>query len=135
MLYVHHDCARDAANAIRAQRSYSIYDHAAGDRFRRPEHFLDYGQGTDCGGFGRGAAFNRALEPAKCRSRNTGHGKRERVRSTVTAKVGGVAANVNVTDENTLTLTIATANSGPEDIVLSRGDGATYTLENAVALP
>jgi hypothetical protein len=55
--------------------------------------------------------------------------------STVTAKVGGVAANVNVTDENTLTLTIPTANSGPEDIVLSRGDGATYTLENAVALP
>lgn len=42
--------------------------------------------------------------------------------STVTAKVGGVAATVNVTDENTLTLTIPTANSGPEDIVLSRGE-------------
>jgi hypothetical protein len=55
--------------------------------------------------------------------------------STVTAKVGGVAATVSVTDENTLMLTIPSASSGPEDIVLSRGDGATYTLENAVVLP
>ncbi len=41
----------------------------------------------------------------------------------------------NVTDENTLTLTIPSASSGPEDIALRRGDGQTYTLENAVVLP
>jgi len=46
-----------------------------------------------------------------------------------------VAATVSVTDENTLTLTIPSAASGPEDIVLSRGDGQTYTLENGVVLP
>jgi hypothetical protein len=53
----------------------------------------------------------------------------------VTAKVGGVAATVSVSDENMLTLTIRSAASGPEDIVLSRGDGQTYTLENGVVLP
>lgn len=55
--------------------------------------------------------------------------------STITATVGGVAATVSVSDENTLTLTIPSAASGPEDIVLSRGDGETYTLENGVVLP
>ena len=71
---------------------------------------------------------------------NAGPGTQVTVRgsgfdSTVTAKVGGVAATVNVTDENTLTLTIPSASSGPEDIALSRGDGQTYTLANAVVLP
>ncbi len=46
-----------------------------------------------------------------------------------------MAATINVTDENTLTLTIPSASSGPEDIALRRGDGQTYTLENAVVLP
>jgi hypothetical protein len=71
---------------------------------------------------------------------NAGPGTQVTVRgsgfdSTVTAKVGGVAATVKVTDENTLTLTIPSASSGSEDIALSRGDGQTYTLENAVVLP
>ena len=55
--------------------------------------------------------------------------------STVTATVGGVSGVVSVADENTLTLTIPAAASGPEDIVLSRGDGTTYTLANGVVLP
>jgi hypothetical protein len=55
--------------------------------------------------------------------------------STLSATVGGAAATVNVTDENTLTLTVPTTASGPEDIVLTRGDGVTYTLENGILLP
>ena len=55
--------------------------------------------------------------------------------STLTATVGGVAASVTVTDQNTLTLTVPSAALGPEDIVLTRGDGETYTLENGVVLP
>ncbi|MGB2592336.1 MAG: IPT/TIG domain-containing protein [Candidatus Acidiferrum sp.] len=55
--------------------------------------------------------------------------------STVTATVGGVAAVVSITDQNTMTLTMPAAASGPEDIVLTRGDGETYTLENGVVLP
>jgi len=57
--------------------------------------------------------------------------------SGTTATVGGVAASVSVsvTDENTLTLTIPSAASGPEDIVLTRSDGEVYTLENGVVLP
>ena len=51
------------------------------------------------------------------------------------AKVGGVAATVNFTDENTLTLTIPAATSGPQDIVLTRSNGEVYTLENGVVLP
>jgi hypothetical protein len=55
--------------------------------------------------------------------------------STVSATVGGVTASVSITDQNTLTLTIPAATSGPEDIVLTRGDGESYTLENGVVLP
>jgi hypothetical protein len=51
------------------------------------------------------------------------------------AKVGGLAATVNFTDENTLTLTIPAATSGPQDIVLTRSNGEVYTLENGVVLP
>ena len=57
--------------------------------------------------------------------------------STVSATVGGVAATVSFTDENTLTLTIPATPSGPQDIVLTR-TGAyaeSYTLENGVVLP
>jgi hypothetical protein len=54
--------------------------------------------------------------------------------STVTATVGGVAASVSVTDQNTLTLTLPAAASGPEDIVLTRGDGEVYTLQNGVVI-
>jgi len=55
--------------------------------------------------------------------------------SGTTATVGGVAASVNFTDENTLTLTIPGATSGPQDIVLTRSDGESYTLESGVVLP
>ena len=52
-----------------------------------------------------------------------------------TLMVGGTAAAVTVTDEDTLTFTIPAAASGPQDIVLTRGDGESYTLENAVFIP
>jgi hypothetical protein len=55
--------------------------------------------------------------------------------ASVTATVGGVATPVTFTDQNTLTLTIPAATAGPEDIVLTRSDGETYTLENGVVLP
>jgi hypothetical protein len=42
---------------------------------------------------------------------------------------------VSVTDENTLTLTVPAAVAWPEDILLTRGDGATYTMENGILLP
>jgi IPT/TIG domain len=43
--------------------------------------------------------------------------------SSITTTVGGEPASVNVTDENTLTLTVPAAGGGPEDILLTRGDG------------
>jgi len=55
--------------------------------------------------------------------------------STITATVGGVAASVSFTEQNTLTLIVPTATSGPQDIVLTRGDGEIYTLENGLVLP
>lgn len=55
--------------------------------------------------------------------------------ASVIATVGGEPASVNITDENTLTLTVPAVASGPEDIVLMRGDGATYTYENGLTLP
>jgi len=55
--------------------------------------------------------------------------------SSLTCAVGGVSASITVTDQNTLTLTVPTANSGPEDIVLKRSDGEVYTLENGILLP
>ena len=55
--------------------------------------------------------------------------------SSTTATVGGQAASVSVTDENTLTLTIPAAQSGSQDLTLTRADGQSYTLQNAVVLP
>lgn len=55
--------------------------------------------------------------------------------STTAATVGGQSAVVIFTDENTMTLTIPAAASGPEDIVLTKSDGETYTFENGVILP
>jgi hypothetical protein len=55
--------------------------------------------------------------------------------SSITATVGGVTASVSFTDQNTLTSTVPAALSGPEDIVLTRGDGEIYTLENGLVLP
>ena len=55
--------------------------------------------------------------------------------SSTTATVGGITASISVTDENTLTLTIPAAHSGPQDIVLTNGQGETYALENGIVLP
>jgi hypothetical protein len=55
--------------------------------------------------------------------------------ASVTATAGGEPASVSITDENTLTLTVPAAASGPEDIVLVRGDGATYTYESGLTIP
>jgi hypothetical protein len=46
--------------------------------------------------------------------------------STTTATVGGQAAAVTVTDENTLTLTVPSLGSGPAAIVLTNSDGTSY---------
>jgi hypothetical protein len=55
--------------------------------------------------------------------------------SSVTATVGGQPALASVTDENTLTLTVPAIASGPAEIVLTRGDGASYRYENGIVLP
>ncbi len=51
-----------------------------------------------------------------------------------TATVSGQPASVNVTDENTLRLTLPSLAPGPHDITLQLPDGNTYTLENAITL-
>lgn len=48
-----------------------------------------------------------------------------------TAKLGGVAASVVVSDENTLTLTVPAAGSGPQDMTLTRSDGKITRLKMA----
>jgi hypothetical protein len=55
--------------------------------------------------------------------------------SGTTATVAGLAASVSVTDENTLTLTVPAAPSGPQDVVLTRSGGESYILENGVVIP
>jgi hypothetical protein len=52
----------------------------------------------------------------------------------ISATVGGQSALVTYMDQNTLTLKIPAASSGPQDVTLTRGDGTTYTLENAIVL-
>jgi|HubBroStandDraft_6_1064221.scaffolds.fasta_scaffold18285_2 hypothetical protein len=51
-----------------------------------------------------------------------------------TAILGGLAATVSFVDDNTLTLTVPAAAAGPEDIALTRTDGETYILENAIVV-
>ena len=52
-----------------------------------------------------------------------------------TATLGNQTALVSFVDENTLTITIPLTSSGIADLTLNRSDGASYTLENAVAIP
>jgi hypothetical protein len=54
--------------------------------------------------------------------------------SSTTATVGGKAATIVFTDENTLTLTVPSAATGPADIVLKNSDGTTYTLESGITI-
>jgi hypothetical protein len=55
--------------------------------------------------------------------------------SSVTATVGGQPALASVTDENSLTLTVPAIAAGPAEIVLTRGDGASYTYESGIVVP
>jgi hypothetical protein len=55
--------------------------------------------------------------------------------SSITATVGGQPALASVTDENTLTLTVPAVAAGPAEIVLTRGDGASYTYEDGIVIP
>ena len=50
----------------------------------------------------------------------------------IAATLGGVPASVTFTDSETLTLTVPSTNSGPQDLVLTNPDGKTYTLQNAI---
>jgi hypothetical protein len=50
------------------------------------------------------------------------------------ATVAGIDVTVNVSDQNTLTLAIPKAAPGPQDIVLTRTDGESYTLDNGITV-
>jgi hypothetical protein len=55
--------------------------------------------------------------------------------SSTTATVGGQQASVSFVDENTLTLTVPSLSSGPQDILLTNDDGPTYTLQRGLTVP
>lgn len=50
----------------------------------------------------------------------------------ITATVNGVNAPVTYNDAETLTLTVPSTTSGPQDLVLSNPDGISYTLQNGI---
>jgi hypothetical protein len=52
--------------------------------------------------------------------------------SGITATLGGIPASLTFTDAETLTLTVPSANPGPQDLVLTNPDSTMYTLQNAV---
>ena len=52
--------------------------------------------------------------------------------SGTTATIGGQSASVYDTDNSTLMLTVPGGVSGPQDIVLTNPDGATYTLQSGI---
>lgn len=54
--------------------------------------------------------------------------------SSTTATVGGEAAVVSLTDENTLMLTVPNLGSGPATIVLTNSDGTTYTAAGLLTI-
>ena len=53
----------------------------------------------------------------------------------ITATVGGQSATVNLTDENTLTITLPALSSGLKDLALTNPDGSTYLLQSAISVP
>jgi hypothetical protein len=53
----------------------------------------------------------------------------------ITASVGGQSATVNLTDENTLTITVPALSSGSKDLALTNPDGSTYLLQSAISVP
>ena len=52
----------------------------------------------------------------------------------ITATLGGSPASVAFTDSETLTLTVPSTRTGPEDLVLTNPDGTSYTLQNALTV-
>ncbi len=52
--------------------------------------------------------------------------------SGITACLGGQAASVTLVDASTLQLAVPTLPSGPQDLVLTRSDGVSYTLASAI---
>jgi hypothetical protein len=55
--------------------------------------------------------------------------------SGISAQVGGQSANVSLTDENTLTLTMPYLSAGTYNLTLTNVDGSTYTLQSAINVP
>jgi hypothetical protein len=55
--------------------------------------------------------------------------------SGIIAAVGGQPATVNLTDENTITITIPALSSGVKDLTLTNADGSTYVLQSAITVP
>jgi hypothetical protein len=53
----------------------------------------------------------------------------------ITASAGGQSATVNLTDENTLTITVPALSSGSKDLALTNPDGSTYVLQSAISVP
>jgi hypothetical protein len=53
----------------------------------------------------------------------------------ITASVGGQSATVNLTDENTLTITVPALSPGSKDLALTNPDGSTYLLQSAISVP
>lgn len=54
--------------------------------------------------------------------------------SSIAATVGGQVAPITFVDQNTLTLTVPSVSPRPSDVVLSTGNGITYTLENGLTV-
>ena len=53
----------------------------------------------------------------------------------ITATLGGQPAAVDLTDENTLSITIPTLISGLKDLTLANPDGSTYVMHSALTVP
>jgi hypothetical protein len=55
-------------------------------------------------------------------------------KSGITTAIGGQPATISFTDENTLTVTVPTLSSGPQNMTLTNPDGTTYTLQGAITV-
>jgi len=55
--------------------------------------------------------------------------------TSTTASVGGQVATLALVDANTLTLTVPALSAGPTTIMLSNGDGQTYTATGLLTIP
>jgi hypothetical protein len=91
--------------------------------------FLITNQGLTVVDFGQAPLsigwLNPAIAPANVTSQVTVRGSG--FDSSTTAMVDGQAASLTLVDENTLTLTLPSLPAGPATIVLTNGDGTTYS--------